>query len=119
MKANNVLVLGSDGSGELVEELFNGGFDPVAKETISQAVDSLRHDAYAAVVIDRTHSAADIIECVLNLRDVDADIPVLTIGRGYLVEEEKVLPQQSRVWMFKDMGIQDVTWQLQSLLNEF
>ena len=89
------------------------------KETISQAVDTLRHGRYAAVVIDRTHSVTDIIECVLNLRDMDEDVPVVAVGGGYLSEEEKVLPRQPRVWMFKEMCVQGVAWELARLLNEF
>lgn len=75
-----VLVLGRYADWRLMDAFYNLGLSVLVRETIEAALDRLRHERCAAVVVDRKYTDADILEFVLNVRDVDNDIPVIVIG---------------------------------------
>jgi DNA-binding NtrC family response regulator len=49
---------------------------------MQQCLDKLVHERFAAVVIDRKLADADVLELILNVRDIDKTTPVAVIGRG-------------------------------------
>ncbi len=104
MKSANVLILGSKASARWIEELFNHGFDPVVEETIHQAVDEVRHDRFAVIIVDWPHAHADVLEFVLNVRDIDEETPILAIGRGRESVEQQILKSECGVQMLERIG---------------
>lgn len=97
MTSANVLILGSKTHCRWVDALFDSGLDPVVEETIQDAVDEVRHDRFAVIVVDRPHAAEDVLEFVLNVRDIDEETPILAVGRGRTVIDEGILRRQRGV----------------------
>jgi len=81
MKPQVVLVLGTYANRNLIELLFNIGFSPLVREDVQGALAKLRHEKFAAIVVDRKYANADVLEFVLNVRDIDEQIPVVVLGK--------------------------------------
>jgi hypothetical protein len=46
------------------------------------SLEKLRHQKFGAVLVDRKFTRADVLEFILNVRDVNKEVPVLVIGPG-------------------------------------
>jgi CheY-like chemotaxis protein len=100
MRSTAVLVLGRHENRSLIETLFNMGFAALVRETLPEALDKLRHDRFAMIVVDRSHVDVDVLEFVLNVRDIDANIPVAVVGqRADGGQEDKILWAQPRTYL--------------------
>lgn len=65
---------------------------------MQQCLDKLVHKRFAAVVIDRKAVDDDILEFILNVRDIDKTIPVAIIGRGKDEQiERKIINQDNTI----------------------
>jgi DNA-binding NtrC family response regulator len=82
MKSQAVLVLGNHAKGGLVQTLLSAGFLPQMWGSALHSLEKLRRRRFAAVIVDRKFTHADVLEFVLNVRDIDQQIPVVVIGRG-------------------------------------
>lgn len=82
MKSQAVLVLGHHANRDLVQTLSRVGFPPQVWGSMRHSLDKLRHQKFAAVIIDRKFTHADVLEFILNVRDINHKIPVLVIGPG-------------------------------------
>lgn len=80
MRETDVLVIGTNDSDDLLEALLERGCTAAVSDHIEGAVRKLRHGEFGLVFIDRDHIEADLVELVLNVRDVDASVPILVIG---------------------------------------
>ncbi len=80
MRSQAVLVLGSYANCDLIELFFSAGFSPLVREDIQGALDKLRYEQFAAVVVDQVCAKADVLEFILNVRDIDEQIPVVVLG---------------------------------------
>lgn len=77
-----VLYLCKDNSNKMIDKLFSMGYIPLIREKMFKALESLRHGDYQAVLIDARSSEVDMLEFILNVRDIDPNIPVLIIDRA-------------------------------------
>lgn len=75
-----VLVVSSQVETNLVDALISIGFSPLVRESIQSALDRLRHEKFAAIVVDQKRAKVDVLEFILNVRDIDTEIPVLVVG---------------------------------------
>ena len=93
MKPNAVLVFGSSPSKKLIETIFNIGFTPLVRENMESALDKLRHERFAAVIIDAEHLdvKVDVLELILNMRDIRQQIPVFVLARLDTEQTEEVI----------------------------
>jgi two-component SAPR family response regulator len=82
MNSQAVLVLGNHANRNLVKILSNVGFAPQVWGSMRHTLDKLIHRKYAAVIIDRKFTNADVLEFILNVRDINQQIPVVVIGSG-------------------------------------
>ncbi len=82
MDSQAVLVLGNHANTELAEILSRFGFVPQVWGSMRHSLDKLRHQQFGAVLVDRKFTRADVLEFVLNVRDIDKKVPVLVIGSG-------------------------------------
>lgn len=78
--STTVLVLATNEQSHLVERLFDEGFVPLVRGNMFKAMEKLRHDRFAAVLIDRDDADADVLEFILNVRDVDEHVPIVVVG---------------------------------------
>jgi len=80
MKSNTLLVVGNDQNRELLDALFDGGFETIVRPTLEASVWELRHHRFLALLVDCVGTDVDPIEVVLNARDVAPDIPAVVVG---------------------------------------
>jgi FixJ family two-component response regulator len=82
MNSEAVLVLGNHANGDLVQTLLSAGFVPQMWGSTLHSLEKLRRRRFAAVIVDRKFTHADVLEFILNVRDIKQQIPVVVIGRG-------------------------------------
>ena len=97
MKSRDVLVLGNHANRELVEVLSRFGFVPQVWGSVQHSLEKLRHQKFAAILVDRNFTHADVLEFVLNVRDIDKKVPVVVIGPGPEKIDRKIAKQDRTV----------------------
>jgi CheY-like chemotaxis protein len=104
MKPRAGLILGADSDKSLHECLFGLGLAPIGRETMQSALDKLRHERFELVLIDRQSARVDVLELVLNVRDLDRNIPIVVVGRSHDPAEERSLRSQKHVFVIEQPG---------------
>lgn len=69
----------------------------VVVETLTQTFRLLRRGGYRAVIIDVDRTALDPLELVLNVRDLDARVPILLFGMHGDPINRQVLRRQGQL----------------------
>jgi len=115
MKSTAVLILGTDHNRDLMEVLFDFGFAPLVRKTIRETLDKLRHERFAAVIVDRNHAAVDVLEFVLNVRDLDEQTPVVVIGSSTDAQSDEAILSQRQTFL---LGAFDASDQLGNELEQ-
>ena len=82
MNSKAVLVLGNHANTDLKQSLSNVGFAPEVWGSMRHTLDKLLHRRFVAVIVDRKFTNADVLEFILNVRDINKEIPVVVIGHG-------------------------------------
>lgn len=80
MDSARVLILGSYKQQKLNEALASAGFDPVVRRSMHEALDKVRHDQFAGIVIERDWVDVDVLEFILNVRDYDQSTRIMVVG---------------------------------------
>lgn len=83
-----VLLLCAGDDIELMGELVRMGLMPLARSRVTDALHTLRHQPVAWVVIDDQRTDSDLLELVLNVRDIDEQVPIGVVTG----------PQSQRSW---------------------
>jgi DNA-binding response OmpR family regulator len=107
MKPNAVLVLGSNDNQDLVDVLFDIGYTPIVRERMQGALDRLRHERFAAIIVDRDHVNVDVLEFTLNIRDFDEQTPVVVIGDSTDAQSDQVLLLQGQTFLLEKRDVPD------------
>jgi len=81
MYSNTVLVVSERKNNSLSQAITNAGFSLLFQKNMSGALDKLRREKFAAILVDRKRVDIDVLEFVLNVRDFDEQTPVIFIGR--------------------------------------
>lgn len=76
-----LLVIGKHRDSRLLRALRGRGLAPVSALGIQAALRRVREGGVAAVLVPGRHAGVDVLEVVLNLRDLDPSTPVL-VGNG-------------------------------------
>ncbi|GEM_PF-1600912 len=84
-----VLLVGAQESEAQADDLFHMGFEPLVRTSIEDAVKALRRERFAAVLLDRRHASLDPVELVLNVRDLDASVPVVVTDVSAQADETR------------------------------
>ena len=82
-----VVVVGSGGRAPLRDALLDAGLTPLEREGIQPVLGTLRHEPTAGIVVDATRGDVDVLELLLNVRDVSTDVALAVIGSRKLLEE--------------------------------
>ena len=87
MNSQIVLVLGNIANRKLVEVLSGLGFAAQVWGSVQHSLEKIRHQKFTAILVDQKFTHADVLEFILNVRDIDKKVPVVVIGNG---AEEKI-----------------------------
>ena len=102
MKSQAVLVLGTYANKDLVDILLSIGLAPLVRENIQGVLDKVRHEQFGAIVVDQRHANIDVLELILNVRDVDGRIPVVVLGKLRDEAIRKTLASQKQIKVVGD-----------------
>jgi DNA-binding NtrC family response regulator len=118
MNSQAVLVLGNHANRDLVQTLSRVGFTPHVWGSMRHSLDKLRHQTFAAVIVDRKFTHADILEFILNVRDINQNIPVVVIGSGPDEQiDRKIMRQNHTIILNGSNGTKIPTEQLVQAVN--
>jgi CheY-like chemotaxis protein len=98
-----VLVIGKDEKSPLVETLFDFGYMPLLRRDMHDALYKLRHERFRAIFVDRSYEGIDALEFILNVRDINGDIPIILIGQPLDQHEEEILKKQPNLHLFENV----------------
>jgi DNA-binding NtrC family response regulator len=98
---SRVLLIVDDEEGQLEQTLTSFGYKLVVRYEMHAAIDTLQHGNFSAVFVDDDHMSEDTLEFVLNVRDVDDEVPILVVG-GLDDYKRKVLSDRSGVYLVSD-----------------
>ncbi|MBN1557838.1 MAG: hypothetical protein JW951_06795 [Lentisphaerae bacterium] len=59
---------------------FETGLTPVFRNTVLSAIAALHNAHFDAVLVDPETAGVDVLECVLNIRDVNGSIPIFVLS---------------------------------------
>jgi hypothetical protein len=90
----SVLVLGSERKRALSQVLSEIELAPTFATSLEGILHALRHTQAVAILVDRDQRIADELELVLNVRDLNRDIPILLIGSPREDRADEVLLRQ-------------------------
>ena len=94
MNSQPVLILGDHARVDLVKVLSSIGFAPQVRGSMQHCLEKLRQEKFAAILVDREFTRADVLEFILNVRDIDEDTPILVIGPPGTERIEKAILKQ-------------------------
>jgi FixJ family two-component response regulator len=94
MNTQFVLVLGNHANRDLVELLKGLGFASQVWGSMQHSLDKLRHQKFTAIIVDQKFTKADVLEFILNVRDIDKKVPVVVIGNGTDEKIERKISKQ-------------------------
>jgi len=102
MRSQAVLVLGTYANKSLIDVLLGIGLVPLVRGDIESILDKLRHDQFGAVLVDGRYANTDVLELILNVRDVDEQIPVVVLGKLSDEAVRKTLAAQKQTTLVED-----------------
>lgn len=102
MNSKDILVLGTHANRDLVQTLSRVGFVPQVWGSMRHSLEKLVHNRFAAVIVDRKFTNADVLEFILNVRDINQEIPVIVIGSGSDERLDRKISKLDRTIMLND-----------------
>ena len=102
--SRTVFVLGQEYPNELAERLFDLGYVPLVRTKMQQALEVIRHEQCSAVVVDGDSPQLDILEFILNVRDVDGSLPIIVVGQPTDEHENRAVHKQQNTFVLKRSG---------------
>jgi len=87
MNSPVVVLLGLSLRSEVAEALLDAGYTPLEREDMQRTMTTLRREQAAGVLVDVAKCELDVLELLLNISDVAAEMPVgLITGKEPLDE---------------------------------
>ncbi len=100
--SNRVLTIEGAGHSELQQRCRDWGFAAVGTQSMWTAVSAFRTQDFSAVVIDLETITDDILELVLNLRDINNVVPILVLGEPTDEQLKRALQNRTKVYLLVD-----------------
>jgi len=120
MNSQAVLVLGNHAHRDLVEVLSGLGFASQVWGSMQHSLDKLRHQKFSAILVDLKFTHADVLEFILNVRDIDKKIPVVVIGHGTDERIDRKIAKQDHTIVLSEVESGDkLAEKLEQVLNAF
>jgi len=107
MNSQAVLVLGNHAHRDLVEVLSGLGFASQVWGSMQHSLDKLRHEKFAAILVDRKFTHADVLEFILNVRDIDKSISVVVIGPAKDERIDRTILKQDHTIILREFESRD------------
>jgi len=106
MKSKKILILGRQDNHEIPKAIIELGYFPVTRGSVILCYEQLRSRCIDAVVVERDFTHADVLEFVLNVRDLNRSVPIIVFGcSGGARHEHKLASLKSLILL--DVPIED------------
>jgi len=92
-----LIVYGADEHSELVEIITRAGYLPVIRSNVLNILRLIRHSDFIAIIIDSDNLKEDALELILNVRDINVEIPIIWAGHNISRFEKNILNEQQNV----------------------
>lgn len=102
-QSTSVFVFGNNSHSRLIEGLFEQGLTPILRRTMLPALEKIRHENFIAIFIDCNAVEIDILEFVLNVRDINSHIPIFVIGKPANESENLSFLNLQNVFLLDDI----------------
>lgn len=120
MNSQGVLILGNHAHRDLVEVLSGLGFASQIWGSMQHCLDKLRHQKFAVILVDHKFTQADVLEFILNVRDIDKQVPVVVIGNEPDERIEIKIAKQDHTIVLSEFESGDkLAKKLKQVLNTF
>ncbi len=86
----NILVISDDENSSVVRFIYRNKLMPIIRRSILPALELIRHQNVSAIIVDKNHQNIDTLELILNIRDINKNIPII-------VQEDSILPKDKTV----------------------
>ena len=118
MKSQIVLVLGNIANRDLIEVLSGLGFASQVWGSMQHSLEKIRHQKFTAILVDQKFTHADVLEFILNVRDIDKKVPVVVIGNGVDENITQKIAKQDHTTILSEVESNDkLTEKLEQVLN--
>ena len=107
MKSSGVLIVGRSKDKTLKGIALSLGLTPWVRQRMREALDDLRHRRFSAVLVDRDNEDVDVLEFILNVRDLDDRVPVFVIAQSQPEGPDKALLSLRRVFLLGRSEVHD------------
>ena len=91
MPSENILLLGSESRQVLMEELRHAGFDPTVCNRHPDAIQAFGTEDVVGIMVDAKTTDVDVLEFVLDVRDIDLHVPVAVLVSGLPKKDRAIL----------------------------
>ncbi len=120
MNTQFVLVLGNHANRDLVEVLEGLGFASQVWGSMQHSLDKIRHQKFTAILVDQKFTKADVLEFILNVRDIDKKVPVVVIGNGTDEKVARKIAKQGNTTVLSEVeSSEKLAEKLEQVLNNF
>jgi DNA-binding NtrC family response regulator len=120
MDSKIVLVLGNIANRKLVEVLSGLGFASQVWGSMQHSLKKIRHQKFTAILVDQKFTHSDVLEFILNVRDIDKKIPVVVIGNGADEKIAQKIAKQDYTTVLGEVESNDkLSEKLEQVLNTF
>ncbi len=120
MNSQFVLVLGNHANRDLVEVLEGLGFASQLWGSMQHSLDKIRHQKFTAILVDQKFAKADVLEFILNVRDIDKKVPVVVIGNGTDEKVARKIAKQGNTTVLSEVeSSEKLAEKLEQVLNNF
>jgi len=120
MKPETVIVLQDHKRGSMIDMLNRQGITPKFTSSIQDVLEKIRHANYDALLVDCNQSRVDVLELILNVRDIEDNLPIiLIVGKSTDRHCYEPFFSFSKIYLVnKENGDDWLAQQLQKLLNK-
>ena len=118
MNPHIVLVLGNIANRKLVEILSGLGFASQVWGSMQHSLEKLQQQKFTAILVDQKFTHTDVLEFILNVRDIDKKVPVVVIGNGTDEKITRNIAKQDHITMVSEIESNDkLTEKLEQVLK--
>jgi DNA-binding NtrC family response regulator len=96
-----ILVLGYKRGKLFAQTLTKTGLSPTFLNSMEGLLHALSHSQARAILVDREQGKADELELVLNVRDMDEEIPIVLVGAVPEQMTDKILERQHATFLIR------------------
>jgi len=70
-------------------------------ETITEALDTVRHESLQGILVDTEYLHVDALEFVLNVRDMERELPIAVVYGNGIAQYKEILSKLENTYLIE------------------